>query len=161
MASTNAAITIIRTNGAFGAVSANYTTANGTALAGTDYTFASGSFTWPNGDFSSRTFNIAITDNFVTNSSKTVNLQITSIGGATAGITNAVLTIVDNEFGRGIVGFATNAFSVSETGGVAVITVVRTNGSLGPVGVNYTTLGSGTAIPPMQTISKPATMRRK
>ena len=32
-----ATITIIRTNGAFGAVSASYTTANGTALAGADF----------------------------------------------------------------------------------------------------------------------------
>ena len=35
-------VTVNRTDGSFGAVSVNYTTANGTAVAGTDYTAASG-----------------------------------------------------------------------------------------------------------------------
>src|SRR6201999_1303291 len=43
-------VTVNRTGGSSGAVSVSYSTNNGTALAGTDYTPVSGTLQWSNGD---------------------------------------------------------------------------------------------------------------
>ena len=68
-------------------------------------------------------------------------------GSAIAIQTNAVLTIVDNEFGPGVASFASANFSVNESvsPALATITVIRTNGSTGPVSVQFAT-ANGSAI---------------
>jgi len=147
-----ATITVLRIGGAADTYLVSYQTADGTARAGVDYTNASGQLFWLDGDATPKTFTVGVTDNLVTNSPKTVLLSLsggTNLTLATAvtltGQTNAVLTILDNEFGPGAIGFSASAYSISETGSVATITVVRTNGSVGAVGVNYTT-ANGTAL---------------
>ncbi|NDA68062.1 MAG: hypothetical protein EBY09_15720, partial [Verrucomicrobia bacterium] len=102
-----------------------------------------GTFTWPNGDNSPRTFVVSLTNNFATNANKTVNLRLSGpTGGATAGIMNAVLTIVDDD---SLVGFSANAYSVVENSGTATITLVRSGATNLPVTVTFTT-ADGTAI---------------
>jgi len=136
-------ITVIRTNGSSGSMSASFSTiAGGTATAGVDYASTNGSFTWPNGDSSSRTFTVSVTNNFITNSARTVNLRIPSIvGAATPGITNAVLTITDDD---SLVGFSTNAFTVNETGAAVGVTIVRSGATNTAVSVTLATT-DGTA----------------
>jgi ribosomal protein L35AE/L33A len=51
----------------------------------------------------------------------------------------ATLTIVDDDFGPGQIGFASSSYAATENGGNAVITLVRTNGSSGVVGVTFKT----------------------
>ena len=86
-------------------------------------TNTSGTLTWANNDAVSRTFTVGIIDNLAINTNKTVNLQLSGItGGALAGLTSAVLTIVEND---SLVSFSTNAYTVAETGTNAVITIVR------------------------------------
>jgi VCBS repeat-containing protein len=96
-----AMITVSRSGGSSGAVSVNYATSNGTATAGSDYTAASGTLNWPDGDSASKTFTVAITDDTATESSETANLTLSApAGGATLGSpSSAVLTIVDNDDG--------------------------------------------------------------
>jgi len=96
-----ATITVSRSGGSSGAVSVNYSTSNGTATAGSDYTAASGTLNWADGDSASKTFTVAITDDTAAESSETVNLTLsTPSGGATLGSpSSAVLTIVDNDDG--------------------------------------------------------------
>src|SRR6185436_2467503 len=118
---------------------------NGTGVGGVSHQNTSGTLTWTNGEIANKTFNVAIIDNLLTNGNRTVNLVLTNLlGGASLGRSNALLTIIDNEFGPGLLAFATNNFLVNEGSLNAIITVVRTNGSLGPVSVTFST-ADGTA----------------
>ena len=140
-------ITVARTGGSDGAVGVSYSTSDGTATAGSDYTATSGTLSWADGDSAARTFSIPITDDSVLESSETVNLTLSSAsGGATLGSpSTAVLTIVDNEASQpGELSFSAATYSVNENGGSVAITVTRTGGSDGAVGISYAT-SNGTA----------------
>ena len=58
-----AQVVVSRHAGSAGAVTLNYATANGSALAGTDYTATSGMLSWAAGDATTRTINVSILDN--------------------------------------------------------------------------------------------------
>ncbi len=79
------------------AVSVDYATSDGTAVAGTDYTTTSGTLNFAAGE-TTKTFTVAIADNLVYNVSKTVNLALSNPSAATLGTPNtAVLTILDDD----------------------------------------------------------------
>ena len=140
-----ATITVTRTGGSDGAVSVAYATSNGTATAGSDYTTASGTLNWADGDSAGKTFTVTITDDGTVESNETVNLTLSSpTGGATLGTNDtAVLTIQDDEV-PGVLQFSSATYSVNENAGTATITVTRTGGSDGAVSVAYAT-SNGTA----------------
>ena len=141
-----ATITVTRTGGSAGAVGVSYATSNGTATAGSDYTTTSGTLNFADGEVS-KTFTIPITNDTLVESDETVNLTLSSpTGGATLGSqTTAVLTIVSDDVAQpGALQFSNATYSVNENGGTATITVSRTGGSDGAVGVNYAT-SNGTA----------------
>ncbi|MDF2986191.1 MAG: hypothetical protein K0R50_1701, partial [Eubacterium sp.] len=138
---TSVTITVHRTGGSDGVVSVDYATSDETAEAGSDYTAASGTLTFANGQ-TSNTFTVAVNDNSVYGGDKTVNLTLSNIaGGAVLGAQKtAVLTITDNEEAQpGTLEFSSNTYSVAENGNIATITVVRTGGSDGVVTVDYAT----------------------
>ena len=78
-----------------------------------------------------------------------MNLAHAPTGGATLGSPNtAVLTITDNDVAPpGTLQFSAATYSVAENGGTATITITRTGGSAGAVGVTFTT-SNGTATAP-------------
>jgi glucose/arabinose dehydrogenase len=141
-------ITVTRTNGSTGAVSVNYATSNGTATAGSDYTSASGTLNFANGE-TTKTFSIAILNDTLIEGNETINLTLSNpTGGATLGSPNtAVLTIQDDDVAHpGTLQFSNATYAITENGGLATITVTRTGGSDGSVTVNYATSnGSATA----------------
>jgi YD repeat-containing protein len=140
-------ITATRTGGTSGAVGISYATSNGTATAGSDYTAASGTLSWSNGDAASKTFTVSITNDTAVESSETVNITLSSpTGSATLGSpSTAVLTIADNDAPPvGAVQFSASSYSVGEGGTSVTITATRTGGSNGAIGVSYAT-SSGTA----------------
>lgn len=94
----HATIVVERSGGEGGAVAVHYATADGTATAGVDYTAASGTLSWADGDGADKTFSVAITNRHLTGPGKTVNLALSSpTGGATLGSpASALLTILDN-----------------------------------------------------------------
>jgi plastocyanin len=95
-----ATVTVQRINGADGAVSVAFTAAAGTATAGQDFTPASGTLSWADGDSSAKTFKVAVINDTVQESNETVLLALASpAGGATLDDTQktATLTIVDND----------------------------------------------------------------
>jgi hypothetical protein len=94
-----ATITATRTGGSDGAVSVSYVTNDGTASAGSDYTTASGTLTWADGDSADKTFTVAISDDSSEEADETVNLALTnaSSGSRLGGQNATVLTIVDND----------------------------------------------------------------
>ncbi len=97
-----ATLSIRRTGGVVGAASVQYTTANGTATAGSDYTAATGTLNFKPGE-TNKTVGVRITNDIDAEGDETLTLTLSSpTGEATVG-TNSVttLTILDNDFGVG------------------------------------------------------------
>src|SRR5439155_17778083 len=120
-----------------------YATSNGSAVAGTNYTAASGDLSFGPG-VTSRTFTVSVRDDLVVTPTQTVNLTLSSPGGgASLGTANATLQILDVD-GPGTLEFSSPAFSVVENQWSATITVSRVQGKHGQVSVHYAT-SDGTA----------------
>ena len=73
-----ATVTVHRLVNATGAVSVHYTTGNGTAAAGSDYTAVSGTLNWADGDMQDKSFTIPIVDDGVSEGRETINLTLNS-----------------------------------------------------------------------------------
>ncbi len=146
-----ATITVNRTGGSTGSVTADYTLSNGTATGGAacggavDFVNTGGTVTLGNG-VTSQTFTVGICPDTNDEPDETVNMTLTNpTGGATIGMQNtAVLTIQDNDV-AGTLQFSSATYSISETGPTATITVTRTGGSDGSVTADYATVAGGTA----------------
>ena len=93
-------VTVSRVGGSAGAISVNYATADGTALAGTDYTATSGTVSWADGDTADKQIGVFITDRqLYDGSTKTFSVVLSApTGGATLGTTSsASVNILDND----------------------------------------------------------------
>jgi Domain of unknown function (DUF1929)/Calx-beta domain/Galactose oxidase, central domain len=125
----SAAITIMRTGGANGAVGATFTTSNGTATAPSDYTAVTQTVSFAAGDTANKTISIPIVNDTVAEGNETLNLALSNpTGGATlSGISTAVLTVTDNDVSpSGVLQFSAATYSVAENGGNATVTITRT-----------------------------------
>ena len=154
----NATITITRTGGSAGAVGVSFATSNGTATAPADYTAVTQTVSFANGDTANKTVSIPIVNDTSVERNETVNLALSSpTGGATLGSpSTAVLTITDNDAApAGTLQFSAATYSVAENGGNATITITRTGGSAGAVGVSFATSnGTATAGPDYTAVSQ-------
>ncbi len=94
-----AQVTIVRASGNLGAVTVNYATADGTGVAGTNYTAVSGTLTFAAGQLS-QTINVPILDDGVVNGNKTVNLALSSPGGGASlgSPSTATLILTEGDF---------------------------------------------------------------
>jgi CSLREA domain-containing protein len=101
----NAVITVTRTGGSNGLVSATFSTANGSATAGSDYTAVSQSVSFADGVTTDQTVNVPITNDATAEGYETVLLSLTNpTGGATLGSpANATLTITDNDTASSVI----------------------------------------------------------
>jgi len=144
----HATITVQRTGGSSGMVGVHYATANGTAIAGTNYTSTSGTLSWGDGDAAQKSFDVPVIDDGVQDGTHTVNLTLASpTGGAALGQGTAVLSITDNDHpaSAGSLSFSAAAYSVAENAGSTPIGVKRLGGSAGAVSVHYAT-SDGTGV---------------
>lgn len=139
-----AEITVERKNGSDGDVTVDYSTSDLTAEAGKDYTAASGTFTFKDGE-TSKSFMVPIINDSELESSETVALKLENpTGGAKLGTySEATLTIVDDEVPPeyGAFSFELEGYSVDENAasGYAQIKVLRKGGSDGQVTIDYST----------------------
>lgn len=135
-----AGIRVIRSGATAGTATVDFlTTTNGTATAGLDYTTVTNALVFNPGE-SVKTLFIPIVNDLLVEGNETVAMALTNASGALMlAPTEAVLTIVDDDFAPGQILFAQSAFTVAENGGPAAITLVRTNGRTGVVSVNLTT----------------------
>jgi hypothetical protein len=93
-----ATITVTRSGGSAGAVGVNYTSANGTATAGSDYSVANGTLSWANGDAAAKTFTVTVTGDTAVEPDETVLLTLSApTGGAVLGSSTATLGIVNDD----------------------------------------------------------------
>lgn len=117
-------------------VTVNYATSNGTALAGSDYTAATGTLTFAPGE-GNKTFVVPITADTVDEANEVINLSLSSPAGATLGTpVSAVLTITDDDPAP-TVQFEQSTFSASEDSETTFITVTLSAPSGKLVTVNY------------------------
>jgi uncharacterized delta-60 repeat protein len=140
-----------RVAGSAGQISVRYATTNGTAINGVDYIGATNTLQWNNGDASPRTVSISLTNNGTVGTNKQFGVYLFNptnglvsapslfyVGTPPNSTVNAALTITnDNSYGA--FQFSAPSYLVSENGGYATITVVRTGGMAGPVSVNFAT----------------------
>ncbi|MEK6748701.1 MAG: Calx-beta domain-containing protein [Pseudomonadota bacterium] len=139
-----ATITVDRVGGSTGAVGLTYATSDGTATAGADYTYTSGTLSWANGDITNKTISIPIIDDIVIEGNENLSILLSNAtGGATLGSTSATLTINDND-SAGVISFSATVYSVLENVASVTITATRTGGVSGAVSANYAT-ANGTA----------------
>lgn len=131
-----ATIAVTRSGGASGAVSIQYATANGSAIAGADYTAASGTLNWADGDAAAKSFTVAIANDTAVESSETIALALSApTGGATlASPSSATLTIVDDDVAAPAIGLSASALAfgsvtVATTAAARTVTVTSTGNS--------------------------------
>ena len=92
-------LSVSRTGGSGGAFSVNYTTADDTAIAGTDYQAVRGTLSWADGDATSKTITVPIIDRSLTSGSTAflVNLYAAAGGTPLASPVQEAVTILDTE----------------------------------------------------------------
>lgn len=137
-------ITVNRIGVTTGVSGVTYATTNGSAQSGSDYSGASGSFTFNAGE-TVKTFTVAINNNSAIDANRTFNVVLSNpTGGAVLGTSSASVTINDDESvpmsGSGSFKFSASSYSVSEASGQAIITV-RHIGALGAASVSYSNNG--------------------
>jgi hypothetical protein len=134
-----AKVTVQRTGNTDVTVSVQYATANGSALAGSDYTATSGQVTFFPGA-TSATFNVPILNDTATEASENFTVKLTSpSSNAILGAQKTELVqIRDDE--KPVVQFSVSTMSVSENVGAATLAVVRTGDIDAVVSVNYETV---------------------
>ncbi|MEN9573243.1 MAG: hypothetical protein RL514_1098 [Verrucomicrobiota bacterium] len=148
-------IGVRRINGFQGPLEVTYGTRDGSAVAGRDYVPTSGVLRFdecvPVG--TNQFFRVSIINNDILDGNRSFQVFLSSPTApgvlslpALAFTNTATVTIVDNEFTGGTVGFAAAVYTVSENAGVASILVERTNGAVGIATVQYAvTAGSAVA----------------
>ena len=138
-----AAITTSLSSASVFTITANYTTANITAVAGSDYLTKTGTLIFiPNQ--TERSFAVSIIDDTLNESNETVRLILGNPVNATLGSTNpATLTIVENDIP--VVEFERPNYQVLEDAGPANITATLSTASSLTVTLNYAS-SNGSAI---------------
>jgi uncharacterized delta-60 repeat protein len=146
--SASAPISVVRSNGVAGSISVRYSTisSNSTAVVGTDYTGLTnaGPLVFNQGVVSNG-FVVTVKNAGIiyTNiNEKYVFLALSALGnspaGATYGISNAILRLINPNY-RGYLTLAATNFSGAEGSGFLAFAVNRVAGSLGSVTIQYAT----------------------
>jgi hypothetical protein len=142
-----ASITVVRTGGTAGEIGVDYSSSDGTATSGADYTAAAGALTFADGE-TIMSFSVGVVDDAIVESDETVTLSLSnpSGGGGLGAMRQATLTIVDDDLSyRGTFHFETATGEVTE-GDDLSITIRRSNGTDGNVAVELVSAdGSATA----------------
>ena len=119
--------TVTRTGGSNKALVVNYATANGTAIAGVNYTATTGTLTWADGEMGSKTFTVPVLqDNVYTPTNLNFNVNLTA-GNTDTTFTTATTQNVSiiNTTQTSTVSFNPTAYSVNMNAGQVVLTVNR------------------------------------
>ncbi|MCU7863078.1 MAG: aggregation factor core protein MAFp3, isoform C, partial [Candidatus Thiodiazotropha sp. (ex Lucinoma borealis)] len=148
----SATISVSREGGSAGAISVDYTTMDGSAIASSDYTFSTGRISFAAGEAVSKSFDVAIINDTQLEGDEQLALQLVNPqGGAVLGTQSlSQLTITDDEAqsSSAILAFTVNSLSVDESSAVANISISRANVLAGSVTVDLsvesTTAVSGT-----------------
>jgi Calx-beta domain len=136
----HATITVNRAGATNIPASVDYSTSDGTAVAGSDYTAASGTLDFAAGE-TSKTFDVEVSNDGAAEANETVNLTLTS--GVTK-VDTSLLSIVDNDNSKTSVQLSSPTYNVNEADGTATVTVSLSHAVDADVTVDYATV-DGTA----------------
>ncbi|HEC85628.1 MAG TPA: hypothetical protein ENI48_10375 [Thioploca sp.] len=137
-----AILSVTRAGSPVGAVSVDYTTADGSALAGSDYVAVTGTLSWDEGDTRLQKIAIPLLLDGETEDKETLSVSLSNVSsGAELGSnTQATLTIVDTPTsGASILQFSAINYAANENSGTATISVNRLGGKSGQVTIAYAT----------------------
>ncbi len=135
-------VNVERQGGSSGAAQVNYTTSDGTAMAGADYSVTSGSLSFADGEVS-QSFEVFINDDAVYDGTESLNLTLSEAFGASLGDpSTSTITIADDDDppAAGAFDFSASNYSAHENGASVTVTVTRSGGSNGAVSVDYAVL---------------------
>jgi hypothetical protein len=139
-------VTVSRVGSTLAAATVDFSNVGtGSALVGTDYTFAAGTLSWAVGDGASKTITIPITQDTAAEGNETIDLAISNVTGVGARLGTQVTTtatIVDDDVQFV---FSAATYSVSEGTPSVTITVNRVGASVGAASVAWTNPAGGSA----------------
>ena len=151
-------VTVKRVNGSHGAIAASYATDDSTASAPGNYTKATGTLQWSDGDTSPKTFSVDISNATPFSGTKAFGVLLSDpTGGATIINPGTATVSINGDAPSGTIALAAPSASVPQTAGSATLTVNRTGGSNGEVAVSYAT-SNGTAAAGVQYTSTSGTL---
>lgn len=140
--STNAMLTVTLSATPASTVTVDYTTENGTAMAGTDYTATSGTLTFTSGQ-SSKTFAVPVTAGFLpVGSSKNFGLKLSNPANATVSRSAGTVTINGSAAAPAVLSVADASVNQPLAGSAVAnisFTISLSSAASGPVSVNYST----------------------
>ncbi len=154
-------LAVSRSGSGVGVVGVSFATVAGSAHAVGDYTAASGTLSWGNGDLADQYITVAITDDAVFELYESFTVALSSpTGGATLATSGTTIQIDDDDANpAGVLsirtGDARHVITTVEDGGAAVVEVTRSGSAVGAVsatlsysdvealaGTDYTALGT-------------------
>ncbi len=135
-----ATLSVSRIDGTVGEVSVTFTTVNGSAVAGSDFTAAGDTLTWADGDAADKEVVIDITDDEISENQETFTVSLSApTNGAVLGTkTSAIVAIAANDQ-RGEIAIADGNYTVTEGNSIDIL-VARSGGSDGEVSVYFETI---------------------
>jgi len=139
-------VSLERTGGTTGAVSVTVNTANGTAVAGGDYTaIANQVVSWTDGESGAKSVTTNIVNDNVIEADEIFTFTASNVtGGAAIGAATATVTIVNDDVAPGSISFNPVLLNVTEGTATITATLERTGGSDGAVSVTVNS-SDGTA----------------
>ncbi len=91
-------LTIQRSGGSSGAASVQFSTADGSAAAGSDYDAASGTVNWADGETGAKTLSLTVRDDSASEADETFTVTLSAVSGASAGnLQQITVTVRDND----------------------------------------------------------------
>ena len=120
-------------------VTVDYATANGTAVAGSDYALVSGRLVFAPGE-TIKTVEVPVLSDSTPESDETFLLRLTNPAGAFLALPEGAVTITESS-AASLIQFSSVAYSVSESDHFADITVTRSGDLSGEATVSYETSG--------------------
>ncbi|HWB02374.1 MAG TPA: immunoglobulin domain-containing protein [Verrucomicrobiales bacterium] len=123
------------------AVSLSYTTADGTAHAGTDYTATSGTVSWVANDGADKTITVNLLDNTAVEAARTFRVNLSNPGGPFSAAAGATISLLDDDTPASITTQPSGGSLIA--GGALTLTAVATS----PSGFTYQWYLNGQPIP--------------
>jgi hypothetical protein len=132
-------VTVYRNGSTSGAVSVLCQTANGTAIAGRDFTAVSTTLHWASGSSTPQVCSVPISDGTPFSGPRTFTVKLSDPSGITLSSNDSVAVTIFGNKGGGTVSVAAPTYTVAQSAGHVTISVNRTGGSVGSADVFYAT----------------------